>query len=61
MDVHSFHLIVVFALVVLVFIAFLREWMSPDLMALSAMGVLVITGILGTSAPWRRWTKAANK
>ncbi|MDQ3115714.1 MAG: SLC13 family permease [Verrucomicrobiota bacterium] len=48
MDVHSFHLIVVFALVVLVFIAFLREWMSPDLVALSAMGILVITGILGT-------------
>ncbi|MBA3650193.1 MAG: SLC13 family permease [Chthoniobacterales bacterium] len=48
MDVHSLHLIIVFALVVLVFVAFLREWMSPDLVALSAMGLLLVTGILGT-------------
>jgi len=27
--VHSIHLVIVFALVVLVFAAFLREWMSP--------------------------------
>ncbi len=48
MDVHLLHLIIVFALVVLVFVAFLREWMSPDLVALSAMGLLLVTGILGT-------------
>ncbi len=48
MDVHSFHLIVVFALVGLVFVAFLREWMSPDMVAMTAMGLLLVTGILGT-------------
>ena len=48
MDLHFLHLVIVFALVVLVFVAFLREWMSPDLVALSAMGLLLVTGILGT-------------
>ncbi len=48
MDAHLFQLIVVFSLVVLVFLAFLREWLSPDLVALSAMGLLMVTGILGT-------------
>ena len=48
MDVHSLHLVIVFALVVLVFVAFLREWLSPDLVALTAMGLLLVTGILGT-------------
>ncbi len=48
MSVHTFHLIVVFALVVLVFAAFLREWLSPDLVALTAMGVLLVTGTLST-------------
>ncbi|MEO6970029.1 MAG: SLC13 family permease, partial [Chthoniobacterales bacterium] len=50
MSVHTFHLIIVFALVALVFTAFLREWLSPDLVALSAMGLLMVTGILGTDA-----------
>ncbi len=44
---HTFHLIVVFALVALVFTAFLREWLAPDLVALSALGVLLVTGTLG--------------
>jgi hypothetical protein len=48
MDVHSLHLVVVFALVVLVFLAFLREWLSPDLVALTAMRLPLVTGILGT-------------
>ena len=48
MDVHSLYLVVVFTLVVLVFVTFLREWLSPDLVALSAMGLLLVTGILGT-------------
>ena len=48
MDVHSLHLVIVFALVVLVFVAFVREWLSPDLVALTAMGLLLATGILGT-------------
>ena len=47
MSVHTLHLIIVFGLVVLVFIAFLREWLSPDLVALSALGLLLVTGILG--------------
>lgn len=46
MDVHSFHLIIVFALVVLAFIAFLREWLAPDVVALSALGILLITGTI---------------
>ena len=46
MSVHTLHLIIVFALVATVFTAFLREWASPDLVALSAMGVLLVTGIL---------------
>jgi di/tricarboxylate transporter len=46
MSMHTLHLIIVFALVTTVFTAFLREWASPDLVALSAMGVLLVTGIL---------------
>jgi di/tricarboxylate transporter len=46
MNMHTLHLIIVFALVGLVFTAFLREWLSPDLVALSAMGALLVTGIL---------------
>ena len=44
MSVHTLHLIIVFALVATVFTAFLREWASPDLVALGAMGVLLVTG-----------------
>jgi di/tricarboxylate transporter len=47
--VHILHLIIVFVLVATVFTAFLREWASPDLVALGAMGVLLATGILSTS------------
>ena len=47
MSLHTLQLIIVFALVALVFTAFLREWLSPDLVALSAMGLLLVTGILG--------------
>ena len=46
MSMHTLHLIIVFTLVATVFIAFLREWAPPDLVALSAMGVLLVTGIL---------------
>jgi len=46
MSVHTLHLIIVFCLVVAVFTAFLREWLSPDLVALSAMGVLLVCGVL---------------
>jgi di/tricarboxylate transporter len=47
MSAHAIHLTIVFLLVGAVFAAFLREWLSPDLVALSAMGVLLITGTLG--------------
>ena len=46
MSVHTLHLIIVFALVASVFTAFLREWLAPDLVALSALGLLLVTGIL---------------
>src|SRR5207249_9630479 len=46
MSVHTLHLIIVFCLVVAVFTAFPREWLSPDLVALSAMGVLLVSGVL---------------
>ena len=46
MSVHILQLIIVFALVAAVFTAFLREWAPPDLVALSAMGVLLVTGVL---------------
>ena len=49
MDVHSFQLIIVFVLVVVVFVAFLREWLSPDMVAMTAMALLLVTGILGTN------------
>lgn len=45
---YALHLIIVFALVLLVFTAFLREWLAPDLVALSALGVLLVSGILST-------------
>ncbi|MGH7939202.1 MAG: SLC13 family permease, partial [Bryobacteraceae bacterium] len=45
---YAVHLIIVFALVLLVFTAFLREWLAPDLVALSALGVLLVSGILST-------------
>src|ERR1051326_1187351 len=46
MSLHTLHLIIVFALVATVFTAFLREWASPDLVALGAMGALLVTGVL---------------
>jgi len=60
MSLHTLHLIIVFALVVGVFVAFVREWLSPDLVALTALAVLLLSGTLsadetlkvfGNSAP----------
>ncbi|MGE5208666.1 MAG: SLC13 family permease, partial [Alphaproteobacteria bacterium] len=48
MSAQTFHLIIVFCLVAAVFAAFLREWLSPDLVALSATGVLLVSGVLTT-------------
>ncbi|MGI9089379.1 MAG: SLC13 family permease [Chthoniobacterales bacterium] len=45
---HTFQLAVIAFVVVGVFVAFLREWLAPDMVALAAMGALVITGILNT-------------
>src|SRR5689334_22990562 len=48
MNLHNLHLIIVFALVIAAFVAFIREWLSPDLVALSAMVLLLATGVLST-------------
>src|ERR1700747_124352 len=56
---HTLHLIIVFALVATVFTAFLREWASPDLVALSAMGVLLVTGVLSADETLSVFSKSA--
>ncbi len=56
---HTLHLIIVFALVVGVFIAFVREWLSPDLVALSALGVLLFTGILSSDETLKVFSNSA--
>jgi di/tricarboxylate transporter len=57
---HSVHLIIVFALVVMVFVAFLREWLLPDLVALSALRLLLVTGILGTDETLEVFSNSAR-
>jgi di/tricarboxylate transporter len=47
-DINTLHQIIVFALLVLTFVAFAREWITPDLVALSVAAVLLATGILDT-------------
>ena len=59
MSMHTLHLIIVFALVVLVFVAFLREWLPPDLVALSALGLLLVTGILGADETLKVFSNSA--
>ena len=59
MSVHTLHLIIVFALVALVFVAFLREWVPPDLVALSAMGLLMVTGILSLDETLKVFSNSA--
>jgi di/tricarboxylate transporter len=59
MSVPTLHLIIVFALVALVFVAFLREWLSPDLVALSALGLLLLTGILRTDETLKVFSNSA--
>jgi di/tricarboxylate transporter len=46
-DMDTVQMIFVFVLLGVVFVAFLREWATPDVVALTAMGVLILTGILG--------------
>ena len=59
MNLHTVHLIIVFALVVGVFIAFVREWLSPDVVALSALGVLLLTGILSSDETMKVFSNSA--
>ncbi|HEY1583408.1 MAG TPA: SLC13 family permease [Chthoniobacterales bacterium] len=56
---HIFHLVVVFLLVVAVFAAFLREWLSPDLVAMSALGLLLLTGILTVNETLKVFSNSA--
>ncbi len=44
----TFQMVVVSLLVVAVFVAFIREWFPPDLVAMGALAVLIVTGILKT-------------
>jgi di/tricarboxylate transporter len=59
MSLHTLHLIIVFALVVGVFVAFVREWLSPDLVALTALGVLLLTGTLGADETLKVFSNSA--
>jgi di/tricarboxylate transporter len=59
MSLHTLHLIIVFMLVVTVFTAFLREWASPDLVALGAMGVLLVTGVLNADEMFAVFSNSA--
>jgi di/tricarboxylate transporter len=59
MSAHTIHLFIVFALIVLVFAAFLREWLAPDLVALSAMGLLLVTGVLSMDETLRVFSNSA--
>ncbi|HEY3663941.1 MAG TPA: SLC13 family permease [Chthoniobacterales bacterium] len=59
MDAHTFHLIVVFVLVVGTFVAFLKEWLSPDLVALSAMAILILTGTIKTDDALKVFSNSA--
>ena len=44
----TFNLIIIGLVVLGVFVAFLREWAGADLVAMAALGVLVLSGILTT-------------
>jgi di/tricarboxylate transporter len=45
-SIESLQIILVFVTVIAVLVAFIREWISPDFIALSAMGVLLLGGVL---------------
>ncbi len=59
MSLHTLHLIIVFALVLGVFVAFVREWLSPDLVAMSALGVLLLSGVLSADATLKVFSNSA--
>src|SRR3546814_3156811 len=47
-DWPTLQIVIVLVLVVVVFFGFVREKMPPDILALCAVGLLLVTGILGT-------------
>jgi hypothetical protein len=51
MTLHTIHLILIFALVIGAFVAFLREWLPPGLVALTTLAILLVSGTIGTSSP----------
>jgi di/tricarboxylate transporter len=59
MDLHTLHLIIVFALVIGTFVAFMREWLSPDMVALSAFAVLLLTGTIGAEDALKVFSNSA--
>jgi di/tricarboxylate transporter len=59
MSVHTIHLIIVFALVIGTFVAFLREWLSPDLVALSALAILLLSGTIRTDEALKVFSNSA--
>jgi len=56
MDLHQ---IIVFLVVIVVMIAFWREWLAPELAALTGMGFLMITGFLEPSQALRSFSNSA--
>jgi len=44
----TFEQIIIFGLLIAVFLAFIREWAPPDLVAMGALVVVLVTGILST-------------
>jgi di/tricarboxylate transporter len=59
MDLHTLHLIIVFALVIATFVAFVREWLSPDMVALSALAILLLTGTIGSDDALKVFSNSA--
>jgi len=59
MNLHTLHLIIVFALVVGSFVAFIREWLSPDLVALSVFAILLLTGTIGADEALKVFSNSA--
>src|SRR3546814_9036711 len=47
-DWPTLQIVIVLVLVVVAFFGFVREKMPPDIVALCAVGLLLVTGILGT-------------
>lgn len=59
MSVHTLHLIIVFALVIGTFVAFVREWLLPDMVALSAFAILLLTGTIRSDDALRVFSNSA--